>query len=413
MYLDPSFCHFEASTGTLHCMLPWSGQESRLHAWPAGCRFEIKGQNGWRDAPDEADLPILSDVFAGEETHPFSLYARGVPKAVAVTVSRYGTNRQAMLQVCAASERGRQLLYNSANLLWFVAPFVARASGGEQAAIHSFLGYKQNFLLTTLCGSPHQMASRLLRMLPVPSGLEEYRATLAHITADENCSLVFRHRTAIDWPLLFLAVRHRALFHYPVVRRLFLDAMPIGDLQKIINNINMIYRDTARAGRALGIADVPALIEACGTYDALINLHSRWTQRLNARSGRYNVPEPNDVFPTPPFPGTETIQPVLTVQDLRQEGAIMHHCVAGYTDAVHSGSTFIYRILKPERATVEVQLVSSGMWSLMQIKSFNNAAVGAQTRQAVLSWLREEQSSDYTADTMCTKEQPHAQKMEP
>lgn len=413
MYIDPSLCRFEASTGTLYCTLPWSGQESRLHSWAAGCHFEIKERDGWRHAPDEADLPILSDASAGEEdNHPFNLYARGLPKAVAAVVSRYGTNRQAMLQVCAASERGRQLLYNSPNILWFVSPFLARASKGNQAAIHTFLGYKQKFLLTNICGSAYPLTTKLLRLLPVPVGPKDYRTTLVHITADENCSSVFRHKATIDWPLLFLAARKMELFRYPAVRRLFLGEMPIGDLQKILNNISIMHRDTARTGKALGIADIPALIEACGTYGALSSLHNRWTQRLNARNRISDARVPNNEFPAPPFPGTETIQPILTVQELRREGATMHHCVGGYADAVHSGNTFIYRILKPERATLEVQLINSGTWIPAQIKSFHNVAVGAKTRQVVLSWLQEKQSSSYTTDNTCRKEKPHAHKME-
>ena len=397
MYFDPSFCHFEASSGMLYCTLPWSGQQSRLHPWAAGCRFEVKGNNGWRAAPDDADLPILSDVFSEEDTsHPFYLYEQTLPQAVSATVSQYGTGRQAMLQVCAASERAMQLLENIPNLLWFLAPFLVKKSKNDEAAIHTLLGYKQKQLLSSFCGNGQQLLVRLLRMLPAPFGTASYRQALACVASDDSCSSVFRHKAMTDWPLIFFAARNLTYFSHPAVRRLFLDEIPFVQLQEKMKTLGVMYRDTARVGRLLGIADIPALIHACNTYEAIVNLHDRWTQRLNAQNRASYGNEPNIIFPPPPLPGTEAIQPILTEWDLRDEGVTMHHCVGGYTFMITAGLSYIYRIIQPQRATLEVQPGNSGLWTIAQIKAFCNAKVSEETRQSVLAWLREAQRSGYS-----------------
>ena len=381
----------------LYCTLPWSGQQSRLHPWAAGCRFEVKGNNGWRAAPDDADLPILADVFSEEDTsHPFYLYEQTLPQAVSATVSQYGTGRQAMLQVCAASARAMQLLESIPNLLWFLAPSLIQTSKNDEAALHTLLGYKQKQLVSSFCGNGQQLLLRLLRMLPAPFGTVSYRQALACVASDANCSSVFRHKAMTDWPLIFFAARNLASFSYPAVRRLFLDETPLALLQDKMKTLGVIYRDTARVGRLLGIADAPALIHACNTYEAIVNLHDSWTQRFNAQNRASYKNRPNNIFPPPPLPGNEAIQPIMTEWDLRDEGATMHHCVGGYARAINSGYSYIYRIVKPERATLEVQLANSGVWAPAQIKSFCNAKVSEETRQSVLAWLREAQRSGYS-----------------
>jgi hypothetical protein len=59
-------------------------------------------------------------------------------------------------------------------------------------------------------------------------------------------------------------------------------------------------------------------------------------------------------FPKPPYAGTGHIQPILTSEDLHEEGRVMGHCVGIYDHRVARGQCFVYRVTGPVRATMEI-----------------------------------------------------------
>ena len=95
-------------------------------------------------------------------------------------------------------------------------------------------------------------------------------------------------------------------------------------------------------------------------------------------------------FPPPPVPGNVTIQPLTNDSMLREEGRIMHHCVGKYGGAVRKGECFIYRILMPVRATLEIRpCTSRQIWEVSQIKSYCNATPAPEVFEMVRGWLKQ------------------------
>jgi len=92
-------------------------------------------------------------------------------------------------------------------------------------------------------------------------------------------------------------------------------------------------------------------------------------------------------FPPPPLPGTKEILPLTEPMALLEEGHQMHHCAASYAAEVAEGRTYIYRVLAPERATLELRARPTG-WTVAQLKGRFNEVVGSRTRAAVRSWVR-------------------------
>ena len=152
-----------------------------------------------------------------------------------------------------------------------------------------------------------------------------------------------------------------------------------------------LVADIRRLGRNLGRTDVDAVLARCPTFARLERLHDRWTERLNRLQGaerrerliqRYGSLS----FPEPPLPGSATIVPIRSVPELDAEGASMGHCVAGYAESVLDGASYIYKVLEPERATLEV--VRAGRQLVLgQLKRRRNAAPSEATRDAVKVWF--------------------------
>ena len=73
--------------------------------------------------------------------------------------------------------------------------------------------------------------------------------------------------------------------------------------------------------------------------------------------------------------------------DLREEGELQSNCVGSYTGAIRARTTFIYRVLTPERATLSIVRGNDRDWKIGQLKCRANAQASAITRLAVQDWL--------------------------
>jgi hypothetical protein len=92
-------------------------------------------------------------------------------------------------------------------------------------------------------------------------------------------------------------------------------------------------------------------------------------------------------FPPPPIPGSDDIVPLRAPQALVEEGRKQHNCVAGYAERVAGGDTYIYRVLRPQRATLSLVRWPGGGWQIGELLMAGNHPVSATTRRAVQAWL--------------------------
>lgn len=95
-----------------------------------------------------------------------------------------------------------------------------------------------------------------------------------------------------------------------------------------------------------------------------------------------------EVFNPAPVPGNKAIIPLATGREILDEAAAMWHCVASYIPRILEGKSYIYRVLEPERATLEIILCSDNSWEINQISGVSNRAVGPVTRKLIEVWLR-------------------------
>ena len=89
----------------------------------------------------------------------------------------------------------------------------------------------------------------------------------------------------------------------------------------------------------------------------------------------------------PPIPGNETIVPLTSPAMLAEEGREQQNCVAAYSQCVAHGNQFIYRVLAPERATLQILRTPQG-WQIGELSGPRNQPVSRATHIAVEQWIR-------------------------
>lgn len=151
-----------------------------------------------------------------------------------------------------------------------------------------------------------------------------------------------------------------------------------------------------KAVRMGSTADVPNPVERlmrCASFTAIRRLYDKWNSEIAKRRrdcliGAFHLKFGTTRFGPPPISGNTSIIPIETIDDLYAEAEIMHHCIAEYGERIMRGECYVYRILSPERATVEL-VGSEGWWRIGQLRGVYNGIVTPQTFKSVEKWFSE------------------------
>lgn len=155
-------------------------------------------------------------------------------------------------------------------------------------------------------------------------------------------------------------------------------------LNKIDLHVHVKYAlNIQQLGEMLGFNDASLTISRLQTLEQLQYLHERWTKRLLKTSPSRHLSH----FGPAPISGTNTIIPLSSATLIHEESSVMQHCAEGLAHQIACGKSYLYRILEPERATLEIVKKDNGEWRITQLKRENNLAAGSQTYTAILNWL--------------------------
>ncbi len=111
-------------------------------------------------------------------------------------------------------------------------------------------------------------------------------------------------------------------------------------------------------------------------------------------------------LPMPPFPAAKNILPLKNPSLLIHEAVVQGSTCAAdksYCRRIANGKAYLYRVLWPERATLEIEYnAACDEWMLSECLGIYNQEVGPHCRAIVLQWLKANQG---TARTLKSKNQ--------
>ena len=392
-YLEKACFRYDAVAQQLYCALPWYPATLRIHSWSEGCRVVVEGTVRWDVITNILDLPVASGLTDQKNDHPLACYSRELPQDVVRAIAVFGSDQLAMLRVCAASPRGGQLLENAPVLLWLLAPTLLRKSGANPKDLHDLLGLRQQELLALYCGYENKALLRLLVKVPLQGTTQGNKRVLAFILAWKEACALLRHKRVIDWQLLECITNLGYIISSPLARDILRCDMAPPATARALADLNSMVRDATSIGLELGITDAAAQVAACTRFETLQRMHDAWTSRLNSMKLDAMIKKYGESLPQPPLPGMDGIQPIESIRELLLESMCMHHCVGSYIEGILSGRCYIYRVTKPERATLEIRQTGPGVWEQAQLKSYCNRPSGENVAEQVQKWLLESASA--------------------
>lgn len=238
-------------------------------------------------------------------------------------------------------------------------------------------------------GVDEELVLRALIQHPLPSWARHWRQPYLPLL-----SLVQYPRWEVAAQALDSLLLHdvRLRFQWQQVTTKGGEPDPWMDLFAVARNIAEVIRLIDRGPETM-ISEIEAVyvrqLVSVRSLEILEELHqqvifgkqSEWACLARARFGHIE-------WPAPPVAGTSDIVPVNSVNLLVEEGESMKHCIIRYADEIVAGHGYVYRLLRPERATVYLSLEINGKWQVQEMKLSCNRTPSSESWKAVNAWIQ-------------------------
>ena len=324
-----------------------------------------------------------------EKHQAFRLFRQSLPPRLALATERYPARQWAVLRMVQEREEAVELLEQNP-ALGFCTANLARFRGlsgnlGQQAAELS--RRPQRDALGWL-GFPDSQAwvNLFRKILPETVTVERVLA-LREVAGDKDMAKRLAHVPTINTGVLELACQPRLL---SLISPTLLAEIASSEEERLRGSAVHLLADLVDTLQRMneppqfsGIRTLAGLRERGQEIDAAYQRHMLMREQV------YRVMR----FPPPPIAGTDFIVPLTQPGQLLEEGRLQHNCVGNYGERVAAGKVFIYRVLKPERATLSLRPAAHGEWEIEQLLRARNKPVSLATAQAVQLWVARESVS--------------------
>lgn len=316
--------------------------------------------------------------LAEQRRRAFAAFRTAMPPDVAAAVEPFASGQWALLHMLRDAPESIDLLLSNPALTFALAQHARYESPCAPSELRVILTRRQREMLGWLGYPATEAAARALRKL-VPTSvssrtLEGVRAALAHPAAAKRLA----HLPQLNAGVV-------ALLEDARLARMATAAL----LDEVLAARREAHHSfTAHRLRAvIGLAqdlDEPITARRISSRAALDELHDALAVRY---STRYSDRILACRFGKPPVPGTPDIVPLTTPDQLVAEGVEQSNCVATYAMRVEARTTYIYRVLRPERATLSLVRGPNGAWERDELYAAGNKPVSARTAAAIDRWL--------------------------
>ncbi|MEQ2009114.1 MAG: PcfJ domain-containing protein, partial [Limisphaerales bacterium] len=324
-----------------------------------------------------------------EKHQVFRLFRQSLPPPLALATERFPARQWAVLRMVQEREEALDVLEQNP-VLGFCTANLARfrnLSGnlGQQAAELS--RRPQRDVLGWLGFPDSQAWVNLFRKILPETVTVERMLALREVAGDEDMAKRLAHVPTINTGVLELTCQPRLL---SLITPTLLAEIASAEEERLRGAAVHLLADLVDTLRRMN--EPPQF----GGIRTLAGLRERG-QEINAAYQRHMLMREQVYrtlrFPPPPIAGTDLIVPLTKPGQLLEEGRRQHNCVGNYGERVAAGKVFIYRVLKPDRATLSLRPAANGEWEIEQLLRACNKPVSLATANLVQRWLAQESVS--------------------
>jgi hypothetical protein len=334
--------------------IPTQDEPLVMTGWNCGIGLYRKVDDGWQEVISDPGFIVFSAVDSEYKETLTCHFFSNIPVSIADKVSTLQYRQFSVLKLISLEKRLFDVFFHSPTLFWMAVIEMDRQNLGHRQAIRLLQSNRFRIVETLFNKNTSKGAVRFISKL----SLDKYDQFEFKLIKDclQNTDVIehFRHFQHISIRLLTLVRRYPLLLKTSLLKRLLNDEQ---DTSFEINRIKWILNlliDTKRMSEEMGEELPDEFYHRIKTEEQVNRSHDRVVMRYNwlKKKHKYELV----MFPVCPLGDNEDFIQIKNNRELQEEGEAIHHCVGSCAIHASKGFCFFYKVLMPERATLEFEI---------------------------------------------------------
>jgi hypothetical protein len=362
----------------------------RMGSWEQGLPFIINKKGQRLKQNSHPRLTLVTDKHLSDKDLPIYQFLHQVPSWILDKIKHYHHMQFLLLQLLSINKNARELFEHSPTILWLLVIEIQNNHYSE-ATLNKLLNQKRQVILASLyqLSTPEQIKF-INKISFYMGGIKEFNR-IRQVIMSYDIIKAFRHWDNIPVQVLFIIDQYPKLLGTQLLKNAF-----SGEYHNYINSILEfketygLLLDIERMSEILQLNEVASpnnrQYKKLKNKTAVKKMHDKMVDKINKDpllKTEYGIG-----FPKPPIQGNDTIIHIDNAYELKTEGRELCHCVGSYTDLARQGHSAYYKIMTPERGTVEIYLQGE-KYIISQFKLAHNKNPSKQSIAIVKQWLKE------------------------
>ena len=363
----------------------------KILPWHEGCHVLVKRNLGWEYNDGDVDYVLVNMAYEGFSKTALTLYSKSIPQDIKLRLSKFRVHQTRMLHLIASLRGGRDLFDSNPVLLWLLLSW-AENNKIDMTVIKESLDKKQKNILKLIYPNAQNKHVKLLKKLSFSAYNKKHISLVMALISMLNDFSQLGHCNTIDNEIAELTSnlelsnnRERRLmnailrYHQSGGEKSIKDSM--GTYKDCLNMQATLFPNSL----------IPPFMEREYSIEELNQYHDKLVRDYNdpyINTSLTNKFPEKCFYPKPFVPGNERIVHINNMADLYAEGRSMKHCIASYHHSILSEISCIYKVLHPQRATLEL-IRTNGYYSISQVKLKSNKEPSIATMIHIRRWLED------------------------
>jgi len=380
MILDHKITSINSQGNLLVDTRPWLDRQFLITNWNYGVRFYLKNNELWQQEELDPGIVLISDEHLKQRNEPIADFLKQIPDEVIEQLKPFAYRQFTLLNFLSQNPTILDIFKHSANLVWLTI-IMAEQKKWSKESIFKLLHQKRESVIAKLFfdSTPTQARKPIVRFLDkiklFEANEQEYRLIKKSII-DENIIKAFSHWKVIPIQALAVVNKYPGFLNTKLLSCLVDDSKEIAIQIRPFGVMNIIMSDIREMADIMEVNLPENYFQRFTHKNDMDVAHDRIVERFNVSE---KVREKEIViFPDCPIGDKETLKQIKNSFDLTKEGRDMHHCVGGYIRPARTGQYYFYKVLAPERGTMQIS-VKDNKVSIIQFKLACNKQPSEET----------------------------------
>jgi len=382
MLIDSSISRINEDGNLIIDTRPYLDRQCLITNWNQGVKFYSKQDNQWLLETIDPGLELITSNHLNSKNDPIQNFLQLIPQWLLVQLCQYSYYQFTLIKLLSHYSNLQDIFKHSPVIFWIACIYTQKNQQSIEV-ISKFLHQKRTTILFKIVGNDSKKVLKFIQKLELKQGSQREYELICNALKRERIIDKFKHCSSISVQEIGIAMKFPDLTNHKIIKAYLNENYDFEQNIALFSKVRKLIKDVKNMANVERINLPLNYFEQFKCKKDLQKAHDLLVKQVNQRKiSRHN----SYALANSPLKDSETIIQIRKSVDLLLEGQLMHHCVGGYIGEAFYGNSYFYRVMYPERATLQIQVVS-GVSRITQFKLACNQKPSDESWIAVKQWL--------------------------